>query len=131
MQKERKPPLREPGEFDPVIREPQDQGGGGSQQGGGGIPRIQRGHSPDMRPGHERDPGAGAIGGVTDAPGEVKKQRGGQVNPHAGEQSVGKPPNEGQAPQNPQQRLAQRYELDREIRNEREHKPQVRGKHRR
>jgi hypothetical protein len=128
MHKERKPPMREPDEFEPVIREPQDQGGGGSQQGGGGIPPNQRGHSPDMRPGHEHDPGTGTIGGVTDAPGEVQKQRGGQVNAHAGEQTVGAAPKD--LPQNHNQRLAQRYELDREIRNERKRKPQVRGKRR-
>jgi hypothetical protein len=128
MPKERKPPVREPGAFEPVIREPQDQGGGGSQQGGGGIPPNQRGHSPDMRPTRERAPASGEIGGVTDVRGQERKQRGGQLNPHAGEQSVGGPPQE--TPENPQQRLAQRYELDRAIRNERQHKPQARGKRR-
>ena len=128
MPKERKPPVRDPDEFEPVIRQPQDQGGGGSQQGGGGIPPNQRGHSPDMRPTRERAPASGEIGGVTDVRGEEQKQHGGQLNPHAGEQSVGAPLKE--TPENPQQRLAQRYELDRAIRNERQHKPPARGKRR-
>lgn len=130
MAKQPKPPVREPDRFEPEIREPQDQGGGGSQQGGGGIPPNQRGHSPDMRPSRERAPATGEIGGITDVRGQEQKQRGGQVNPHAGEQSVGAPPSDAKEPQNPQQRLAQRYELDREIRDERRHETRARAKRR-